>query len=192
MAGDDRQDALSPDEIAAARIRALDAVKRDIENAADEQGNVSAITLYGLIDTWNRSIKYGDKDVLELAEALDVPNDWYKQLTTQYGQKTPGALWGLLAGILGATILVGVFGRSNVVLGAACGAVAWAFYRVGRAAGRIRGYDDGLCAGHSAAVFQAHGIEPGGEGAFWKTHGQTLDDKHIADFYRDRGSRGRK
>lgn len=74
MSEDDRQDALSPDETAA-RIRALEAVQRDVENAADEQGNISIATGYSLIDRWNRSVKYGDKDVLELAKALDVPED---------------------------------------------------------------------------------------------------------------------
>lgn len=86
MADDEEYETLSSEEIDA-RIRALEALKRDIENAADEQGNISFPAGYRLIDKWNRSVKYRDKDVFELGQALDVPKDWYNQLTVKYGRR---------------------------------------------------------------------------------------------------------
>ena len=181
MAGEERPEVPSPDEIVA-RIRGFEAAQREIEKAADEQGNLSLSEAYRLIDKLNRSIKYGDKDVLQLGKALDVPEDWYQRLTTDYGQKTPKGLWALVFGLVGAVVVVRTFGRSDYAIGIALCAVAWACYRVGRAEGKIHGYDDGMCEGHAAAVFQAHGVRPDAQKDFWDAYHQAYADKDIAEF----------
>jgi hypothetical protein len=178
MADDDRQ-LLSPDEIAA-RVRVVETVIRDIENVADAKGNMPVPAAYRLIDKWNRSIKYGDKDVLELGQALDVSEDWFAHLLKK---GKAARAWPIYAAIGACFIAITYVGRSDIVLASCAVVMLSAAAFVGHRFGRREGFAEGMSGGYAAAVFHMHGIDPASEKEFWDNHHQALGDKNIADLH---------
>ncbi len=60
---------------------------------------------------------------------------------------------------------------------------------VGRRFGKVEGFNDGLSAGYSAAVFRTHGISPEQQKDFWDMYHRAREDRNIAEVHRELDSR---
>lgn len=63
-----------------AHREAIERAIADVEAITDSDGNAPINELYGLVDKWNRDVRYGDADVLQLADRLDMPDEWHAEL----------------------------------------------------------------------------------------------------------------
>jgi len=72
------------DKNTASRLKAIeevfDRMIQDVVSVKDADGNARISDLHELLDKWNRGIKFGGSDVFDLAERLDVTDDWRKHL----------------------------------------------------------------------------------------------------------------
>lgn len=166
------------------RTAALDAVIAELKKHTDANGRISFADAAILLDKWQSEVTFGGRPMSELAEAVDMPDEWHGEFMHPVKAAADGweferLAWCWVLGVL--AVVYGVWSHTAwmVVAGAAFASVV--ANRLGKVRGRAAGYSDGLQKGYVTAVFWQHGIPPDRQREFGEHCHEARADRHIAD-----------